>query len=148
MDIEVQILEYNELTVEQRFYVDSHVLVCDSCHNFQSALNEVDIRLDREFPSLQTSPVFSNRVRSRIQALNGAVRKPSPVPEVLDLVGCLSVTAAVLVTLVLLFPNSKSILVSLTLDSQAKIGAEIIVVLMAIGFGIKVYADINPDAKH
>jgi hypothetical protein len=75
------------------------------------------------------------------------MRKPSPVPEVLDLVGYLSVTAAVLITLVLLFPNSKSILASLTPDSGGTIGAEIIVVIMAIGFGIKVYADIDPNAK-
>lgn len=145
-DIEEQLLEYGELTTEHRLVVDAHLSVCESCRTFHAALKEVDLRLDREFPAIQTSPAFNNRVRSRIQAIDAAVRKPSPVPEILDFLGYLSITAAFLVTLILLYPNSASHLAKWTLDSRATMFGEIVVVIIAIGFSIKVYNDIRSDA--
>jgi len=145
--IEEQLLEYGELTTEHRLVVDAHLSVCESCRTFHAALKEVDLRLDREYPAIQTSPAFNNRVRSRIQSMDAAVRKPSPVPEILDFVGYLSITAAILVTLASLYPTSASQLAKWTLDSRATMFGEIVVVIIAIGFGIKVYADIGSDAR-
>jgi len=145
-EFEELLLDYDKQKAQQRSTVDAHVSACESCRTLQSALAEVDTRLEREYPAIQASPVFDNRVHARIRTLDAAVRKPSLLPELLDFVGYLSVTAALLVTLVLLFPNVTSFLTRLTLNSPATIGAEIVVVMMAIGFGIKVYSDIRPDS--
>ncbi|HLQ77072.1 MAG TPA: hypothetical protein VK210_06940, partial [Terriglobia bacterium] len=128
-DIEAQLLEYGELTTAHRLVVDAHLSVCESCCTFHSALIEVDDRLDREFPAIETSPAFNNRVRSRIQALDAAVRKPSPIPEILDFAGYVSIAAAILLTLVSLYPNSILLLAKLTLDSRATMFGEIVVVI-------------------
>lgn len=146
-EFEERLLDYDTQTPEQRSIVDAHVSACESCRTFQSALAEVEVRLGREYRAIQASPVFDHRVHARIRMLEAAVRKPSLLPELLDSVGYLSVTAALLVTFVLLFPNVTSFLTMLTLNSPATIGAEIAVLVMTLGFGIKVYSDIRADSQ-
>jgi hypothetical protein len=103
--------------------------------------------LNHEFPSIQVSPVFASRVRSRIRILDSAARKPFLLPAILDFVGYFSLAVALAVTMILLFPKLPSEMTMLAMRSDAVLYAECLMFVTAVGFAIKVYADIRLDSK-
>jgi len=146
-DFREQLLDYNARTAEERSIIDQHLATCESCHDHRTALTAVDMWLDHEFPSIQVSPGFAGRVRSRIRILDSAVRRPIFLPAILDFVGFFSLVAALAVTMILLFPNLPSEMTKLAMRSDAALYAECLMFVVAVGYAINVFADIRLDSK-
>jgi anti-sigma factor RsiW len=145
-DFKEQLLDYNSRTADERGILDQHLAGCESCRDYRTALSAVDVWLNHEFPSIQVSPVFASRVRSRIRILDSAARKPFLLPAILDFVGYFSLAVALAVTMNLLFPKLPSEMMKLAMGSDAVLYAECLMFVTAVGFAIKVYADIRLDS--
>jgi len=146
-DFTEQLLDYDARNTEERSIIDQHLATCESCRDYGTALSAVDRWLDHEFPSIQVSPGFAGRVRSRIRILDSAARRPFLLPAILDFVGFFSLVAALAVTMILLFPNLPSEMTKLAMRSNAVLYAECLMFVVAVGHAIKVYADIKLDSK-
>ena len=146
-DFMEQLLDYNTRTADERSNIDQHLASCESCRDYRTALNAVDVWLDHEFLSIQVSPVFATRVRSRIRILDSAARKPFLLPAILDFVGYFSLALALAVTMILLFPKLASEMTKPAMRADAALYAECLMFVTAVGFAIKVYADIRLDSK-
>jgi predicted anti-sigma-YlaC factor YlaD len=142
-----QLLDYNTRTADERSIIDQHLAGCESCRDYRTALSTVDVWLDHEFPSVQVSPEFADSVRSRIRILDSAARKRFLLPAILDFVGYFSLAVALAVTMILLFPKLPSDMRKLAMRSDALPYAECLMFVVAVGFAIKVYADIRLDSK-
>ena len=142
-----QLLDYETRTADDRDIIDQHAASCESCREYRTALSEVDVWLNREFPSIQVSPVFDYRVRSRIQTFEQATRGPSLLPVILDFVGYFSLAVALAVTMILLFPKLPLVMMKLTMSPGMVLGGEFLVFMTAVGFAVKVYTDLKLDLK-
>jgi len=146
-DFMEQLLDYDTRTADERGAIDQHLASCESCRDYRTALSTVNVWLDHEFPSVQVSPEFTDRVRSRIAILDEGARRPALRPVILDFVGYLSLAVALAVTLILLFPKFPSEITNLAIRSDAVLYAECLMFVTSVCFAIKVYADLRLDSK-
>jgi predicted anti-sigma-YlaC factor YlaD len=142
-----QLLDYNTRTADERDIMDQHLARCESCRDYRTTLSAVDVWLDREFPSIQVSPEFAVRVRSRIRNLDSATQRPFLLPAILDFAGYYSLAVALAVTMIFLFPKLPSELTKLDLRSDAVLYAACLMFVTAVSIAIKVYTDIGPDSR-
>lgn len=93
-ELESRLLEYRELAPEERAKVDAHLAGCAACREFLEALESVDGALEAQFAGCRVSAGFGEAVRDRVRR-QAAPRRPSFVPEILDLVGWGAVLALI-----------------------------------------------------
>lgn len=80
------LLEYAELVGDTRARVDAHVAQCSGCREFLEALCAVDAELSAEIGGhSEVSATFQSAVRTRVRRESSV--RPSPIPELLDLIG-------------------------------------------------------------
>jgi hypothetical protein len=75
-----------------------HVLNCKDCRALMEACAEVDSVFDAAFSGIAAPSGVTAAVRSRIDGAS-MQRRPSPIPEFLDLIGWAAVLAAAAVCL-------------------------------------------------
>lgn len=84
-----------------------HLLDCERCRVLLETLAEVDHVFDKAFKGITAPEGIASAVLARIRPdLKERPRKPSPVPEFLDLIGW----AAVLASVAILLPQFTSFL--------------------------------------
>ena len=79
---------------------NDHTLHCENCRALLEAFTEVDSVFESAFTGIAAPAGMAAAVRARIHPA-GFERRPSPVPEFLDLIGW----AAVLATAAILLPR-------------------------------------------
>jgi anti-sigma factor RsiW len=94
---EERILEHFDaaLTTEGQREVEAHLAECAECRRFFRAQQELDAALGERFCAPALPPQFQQRVLSRIEHLPPPARV-SPLPEILDFVGCAGLAVAAL----------------------------------------------------
>jgi hypothetical protein len=70
----------------------SHLVACAACAEFAASLEEVDARLSNEYGQAHAPREFAATVLQRIER-TAPLRRPSWVPDLLDLVGWAAVIA-------------------------------------------------------
>jgi hypothetical protein len=75
-----------------------HAAHCRDCRELLEALTHVDATFDAAFGNLCATPELEYAIRARISRLRSE-RRPSILPEVLDLIGWAAVIAAVAIAL-------------------------------------------------
>jgi hypothetical protein len=97
--IEELLLDYADLSEQERDAVDLHLTQCASCRLYSDALSQLDVALTEEFSGVQTSELFHSRLHA-VTTSQSPMRAPSFLPELLDLIG---VAGIVLVLSVILW---------------------------------------------
>ena len=129
------LLEYRELSADERKAVDAHLAGCANCRQYLETAAELDAALAETYSGAQTAPAFREAVLSGIRA-ETHLPKPSALPEVLDFIGWAGVIAA-MVCLTPLLPPFRPEFRTIAVVSAA------IAVVAAIWAGMRLYAD--PD---
>ena len=75
-----------------------HAAQCEECRALLDALADVDATLEAAFAGISAPPGMAASVRARA-ARELHVRRPSPLPEILDLIGWAAVLALAAVLL-------------------------------------------------
>jgi hypothetical protein len=86
----------------------NHVLHCQDCRALLDALVEIDSVFESAFAGISAPADLAAAVRSRISSVD-LIRRPSPIPEFLDLIGW----AAVFVIAAIILPRFVSVLSSI-----------------------------------
>jgi hypothetical protein len=84
----------------------NHALYCEKCRALVEAFAEVDSTFEAAFAGISAPTGLTAAVRI---SLAGSARRPSPIPEVLDLIGW----AAVLAMAAIVLPRFTSVLSSI-----------------------------------
>lgn len=87
---EGRLIEYAELSAEERRSVDAHVASCSSCRDYLDALNLLDHALTASFSNVAAPDWLATRARAGIET-------PSRIPEMLDALGWLGISALIAV---------------------------------------------------
>jgi predicted anti-sigma-YlaC factor YlaD len=87
------LMDYTELSTDERCAVDAHLAGCADCREYLGTLAHLDAGLSQLYAGAQVSPAFRKDVLSILE-------RPSLLPEILDLIGW----AAIIATLVCLAP--------------------------------------------
>jgi len=83
------LLDYPDLTAQERDAVDLHLTQCANCRRYSDTLLQLDVALTEQFSGVQPSELF----RSRLHAITTnrspqfPLTAPSFLPELLDLIG-------------------------------------------------------------
>src|SRR5712692_4131385 len=96
-EFEDVLVEYAELTDDERRRADAHLAICPGCREFVQALDSVDVRLTEHYAGREVPGGFTEAVRSRVRR-EAAMRRPSFVPEILDFVGWGAIVALIALT--------------------------------------------------
>ena len=91
-EFEERLLVYDELGLDGRQGVSTHLVQCEDCRTFLSALSDVDTALQAAFAHSTVSADFSKSVARKLLG-QPARRRPSLIPEMLDAIGWASVIA-------------------------------------------------------
>ena len=75
-----------------------HAARCEGCRALLDALAEVDAALETAFAGVVAPPGLAAAVRARV-AREFSLRRPSPLPEILDFIGWAAVLALAAVLL-------------------------------------------------
>ena len=94
-EFEERLLVYDELDADQRESVSAHLIQCQDCQSFLSALSAVDTALHAAFAHTAVSADFSNSVTQKLLSQTARYR-PSLIPEMLDAIGWAAVIAILL----------------------------------------------------
>ena len=94
-EFEERLLVYDELGSDERQGVSGHLVQCEDCRSFLSALSEVDRALQATFAHSRVLADFSKSVAQKLLSQT-ARRGPSLIPEVLDAIGWAAVIAMLL----------------------------------------------------
>ncbi|HEV2687196.1 MAG TPA: hypothetical protein VGV35_01540 [Bryobacteraceae bacterium] len=132
-EFEDLLTDYAELDIEQRYAVDAHMAVCDECRAFHEALADVDSAMTAAFAGVEAPADLPRAVIGRIGA---PIRRPSFVPEILDLTGSVAVLAVALVLLAALVS-------SVPLDIPVYWPAGGLFLVSGIVFAYRSYADLK-----
>jgi len=132
-EFEDLLLDYRELAADLRRAVDAHLAICGECRDFQEALAEVDGALAASFAAVEAPVALGPSVMGRIDA-GTSLRRPSFVPEILDLAGGAAVLAVALVML-------EVFLAGLPLDIPTYWVAGALFVASGLLFAYRSYAD-------
>jgi hypothetical protein len=87
--------EFEELVREG---VGGHAARCEECRALLDALADVDATFEAAFAGVSAPPGMAAAVRARV-ALTPPFRRPSPLPEILDMIGWAAVLALATVLL-------------------------------------------------
>lgn len=85
--------EFETLVREGR---SGHASQCDRCAALLDAVADVDAGLEAAYAGISAPPGLAAAARLRIVELE-AIRKPSPVPEILDFIGWAAILVLVAV---------------------------------------------------
>ena len=94
-EFEERLLVYDELGSDERQGVSGHLVQCEDCRSFLSALFEVDTALQAAFAQSTVPADFSESVAKKLLG-QPERRGPSLIPEVLDAIGWAAVIAMLL----------------------------------------------------
>jgi anti-sigma factor RsiW len=103
-DCEDFLVDYVELSQQDRDKVDRHVSECESCRELLIVLSEINTRLTSEYSSVALHSGFRNDVRERIVE-HAPLEKPSLIPEILDAIGWTSLAAIALALVWVVLPS-------------------------------------------
>ena len=134
-EFEDRLVDYPELSGDERLAVDSHLAGCAECRAFREVLAEVDSTLAAAFSGLNGPAALPHTVMSRIETRTPA-RRPSFVPELLDLTG----GAAVLAVALLLLPICLS---GLALDVPSYWVTGVLFMLIGLFVAYRSYAELE-----
>lgn len=141
-EFEERLLEYAELANGEKARVDAHAADCPSCHEFLEALRTVDSQLTAQLAGLELTPAFAPAVRRRVR-YEGAVARPSLVPELLDFVGWGAIVALIGLLAWWLAPLVHVSNTKLALSFNASYAAAAVFLLAAVLVGIRSFADLK-----
>ncbi len=94
-EFEERLLVYDELGLDERQGIGGHLVQCEDCQSFLSALSDVDTSLQAAFAHSTVSADFSKSVARKLLG-QPARRRPSLIPEMLDAIGWAAVIAILL----------------------------------------------------
>jgi anti-sigma factor RsiW len=94
---EGRLLDYDELSAQERTAVDGHLPGCAACREYLDMLRALDARLTSLYAGAHVSPTFRSSLAGKM------LHKPSLWPEVLDFLGWAAVITCILL-FVLLMP--------------------------------------------
>ena len=89
------LLTYSDLSVEDRHRLDLHVTGCEDCRTYRDLLHRVDNACAERLGKVQASEALKERVYAKV-SVSQTLAAPSPVPEILDLIGWIAVGATAL----------------------------------------------------
>jgi anti-sigma factor RsiW len=85
---EGRLIDYSESSGEERRILDSHLAACPSCREYFDALELLDRALTVSYSDVAAPDSLASRVRARAGS-------PSRIPELLDGVGWLGISALI-----------------------------------------------------
>jgi predicted anti-sigma-YlaC factor YlaD len=81
------LVDYAELSTEDRCAVDEHLAGCAGCREYVDTLAHLETGLSRMYAGTQASPAFRRDLLSSLE-------RPSLLPEILDFIGWVGIIAA------------------------------------------------------
>jgi predicted anti-sigma-YlaC factor YlaD len=85
---EGRLIDYSESSGEERRILDAHLAACPSCREYFDALESLDRALTVSYSGVAAPDSLASRVRAR-------AKSPSRIPELLDGVGWLGISALI-----------------------------------------------------
>jgi anti-sigma factor RsiW len=86
------LIEYDELSVEDRLGVDAHVIGCASCREYLAVVREIDTTLTARGAGVRLRPEVFAAVRQRVHA-TVPIGRMSAWPEWLDFIAIGAIVA-------------------------------------------------------
>lgn len=90
--LEDRLLDYDELSPDQRIDVDAHVLGCQACRDYLTLLRDIDAALSTGVQHVHLEPRRAAAIRLSARAAT-PIRRISMLPEWLDFVAAAAVLA-------------------------------------------------------
>jgi hypothetical protein len=137
------LIEYAELAGEARARVDTHVAQCSGCGEFLEALSAVDEGLGAKFGGRrEVSAEFQSTVQTRVRR-ESAIRRPSPIPELLDFIGWGAIVALIGLLAWWVSPLLPVSIAKAALTFNAALAAGAAFLLAAFWVGLRSFADLK-----
>ena len=89
---EDRLIDYDDLSAEDRFEVDEHLTGCASCREYLAVLREIDVTLAAQVRLVHLDPQRVTEIRQVVTATE-PIARVSRLPEWLDFVAASAVCA-------------------------------------------------------